>query len=158
MPPFSRMCGGVKLNILRKMALTDGGSTVLVRCQPELGTCNLYLITHLAWKRLRRHLKTSWDTSTAMESKGQSAHFSQAKEGESVTLKVRFAQFKESIGPSSADGRIGDSCLKGFNLFLSSILLVRVWACLLNDWFYWQYGMSQELLFSEKGRVFRINL
>lgn len=60
-----------------------------------------------------------------MESKGQGAHFSQEKEGESVTLKVRFAQFKETVGPSSSDGS-GGSCLKWFNFVLSVILLVRV--------------------------------
>ena len=59
-----------------------------------------------------------------MESKAEEAHFKQEKEGESVTLKIRFAQFKQTIGPSE-DGTSG-SCMKFFNIALSVLLLVRI--------------------------------
>ena len=60
-----------------------------------------------------------------MESKAEEAHFKQEKEGESVTLKIRFSnQFKQTIG-SSEDGSSG-SCMKCFNIALSVLLLVRI--------------------------------
>ena len=58
-----------------------------------------------------------------MDSKEEGVQFTQQKE--SVTLKVRFAQFKETAWPNK-EGGAGGSCLKWFNLALSIILLVRV--------------------------------
>ena len=65
-----------------------------------------------------------------MESKEEGVHFSQQKEKETVTLKVRFAQFKQTVGPK--EGVAGGSCLKWFNIILSIILLVRVKRALLD--------------------------
>ena len=56
----------------------------------------------------------------AMEQK-ESAHFTQEKEGEAVTLKIRFAQFKEAVGTKEERSC---ECIKWFNIVLSVLLLV----------------------------------